>query len=499
MPMLTCGRPLSRAHQWLTGAMADVGHWKPLALRLALAGLFAMLATLAASPVSAQTPPPANDRPADAQAVGAPSLVIVDTSAATVDRDEPVPSCAPPGTAPIRRTVWYRVVTAETTLPMAAVVRGTSFRPILALYDRDAAGRLTQLACSTALSLRATVTPGQTYYLQVGGAGLTGHADGGKLDLILGPAAPRAGSSGPGSPDTTPPNTTASVAPAANADGWNNTNVTVSLSATDNPGGSGVQEINYRACLAGQNCTQAFTTVSGATATFTVSDEGETTVTFFAVDKAGNPEAQKTLPATIKIDKTKPVITGARSPQPNANGWNNADVVVTFTCAEVGNVQSGLDANTVAGKTVSTEGANQSVTNTGTCTDRAGNVADPATVSGINIDKTPPTMACTVSPESIWPPNKRLETATATVTVSDVLSGQAGFVLTSATSDEPISGEPDIVGFDVGTADTTGQLRADRLGSGDGRVYSLAYRGSDRAGNSATCTVSVTVPHDRGR
>ena len=486
-------RPLTRARPWMTGAMGDAGRWKRLALRLALAGVFAVLAALAASPVNAQTPPPPNDRPANAQSVGAPSLVMVDTSGATVDRDEPVPSCAPPGTAPIRRTVWYRVVTPETALPIAAVGRGTSFRPILALYSRDSAGRLTQIGCSNNLSLRTTVSPGQTYFLQVGGAGLAGHADGGKLDLILGPAERRSGSPGPGPSDTTPPTTTATVSPAPNANGWNNTNVTVSLSATDNPGGSGVKEIAYSATGAQPI---ASTTVTGSSASIPVTAEGETTISFFARDNAGNAELPKTV--TVKIDKTKPVITGARSPQPNANGWNNTDVVVTFTCAEVGNVQSGLDVNTVAGKTVSTEGANQSVTNTGTCTDKAGNVADPATVAGINIDKTPPTMACTVTPTSIWPPNKKLETVTATVTVTDALSGQAGFVLTSATSDEPPSGEPDIVGFDVGTADTIGQVRADRLGNGDGRVYSLAYTGSDRAGNSATCAVTVTVPHDRG-
>jgi len=396
--------------------------------------------------------------------------------------------------APIQRTVWYRVVTPANVLPIAAVGNGTSFRPILALYGRDSTGRLTQIACGNAWSLSATVSPGQTYLLQVGAAGLAGHANSGKFDLILGPADRRAGSPGSGSSDTASPTTIAAVSPTPNANGWNNANVAVSLNATDNPGGSGVREIAFSATGAQ---TISGTTVAGSSTSVAVTAEGETTITFFATDNAGNPETPKTV--TVKIDKTKPVITGARSPQPNSNAWTNTDVAVTFICADVGSVQSGLDANTVAGKTVSTEGANQSVTSTGTCTDKAGNVADPSTVGGINIDKTPPTIACTVSPDSLWPPNHKLVTVTASVTVTDALSGQAGFVLTSATSDEPTSGEPDIVGFDVGTADTSGQVRADRLGSGDGRVYSLSYSGSDRAGNSAICTVTVTVPHDRGR
>jgi hypothetical protein len=45
--------------------------------------------------------------------------------------------------------------------------------------------------------------------------------------------------------DFTPPVTTASASPGPNANGWNNTNVTVTLNATDNPGGSGVKQIQF--------------------------------------------------------------------------------------------------------------------------------------------------------------------------------------------------------------------------------------------------------------
>lgn len=41
-------------------------------------------------------------------------------------------------------------------------------------------------------------------------------------------------------------------------------------------------------------------------------------------------------------------------------------------------------------------------------------------------------------------------------------------------------------------------LRAERLGSGDGRVYRIAFAGSD--GNGCTCSGSATVSvaHDQG-
>ena len=51
--------------------------------------------------------------------------------------------------------------------------------------------------------------------------------------------------------------------------------------------------------------------------------------------------------ATAKVDTTKPVIAGSRAPLPNSFGWNNTDVTVSFSCIDVGPVQSGIKTNTV--------------------------------------------------------------------------------------------------------------------------------------------------------
>ena len=80
-------------------------------------------------------------------------------------------------------------------------------------------------------------------------------------------------------------------------------------------------------------------------------------------------------------------------------------------------------------------------------------------------------------------------------------AGPAGFVLVDATSSEPDDGlgdgdtACDIQGWNAGTADISGWLRAERSGIGPGRTYTLTYRGSDRAGNSTACSIPVTVPH----
>lgn len=156
----------------------------------------------------------------------------------------------------------------------------------------------------------------------------------------------------------------------ANANGWNNGDVIVKWS-----------------------CADTGSAVTNAAISKTVSTEGANqSISATCIDNAGNVSASSTI-SNINIDKTAPVITGNRTPAANANGWNNTPVTVSFTCADTGSVQSGIDTNTVAGAMLSNEGANQSVTNTGTCTDKANNNAAPAMVSGISIDKTVPVFA----------------------------------------------------------------------------------------------------------
>jgi hypothetical protein len=100
------------------------------------------------------------------------------------------------------------------------------------------------------------------------------------------------------------------------------------------------------------------------------------------------------------IDKTKPVIIGSAKTQPGgadytAGEWTNKDVEVSFSCTDSGG--SDINTNTVAGATKTGSGENQSVTNTGSCTDNAGNTADSATFENIDIDKVAPNVTATPS------------------------------------------------------------------------------------------------------
>jgi hypothetical protein len=49
------------------------------------------------------------------------------------------------------------------------------------------------------------------------------------------------------------------------------------------------------------------------------------------------------------------------------------------------------------------------------------------------------------------------------------------------------------------TGDHTVNLRAERSGTGAGRVYTVTGECKDTAGNSAPWSTTVTVPHNRGK
>jgi hypothetical protein len=136
-----------------------------------------------------------------------------------------------------------------------------------------------------------------------------------------------------------------------------------------------------------------------------------------------------------------------------------------------------------------------------TATDDAGNM-DDCTADVTVQDTIPPVIEVTLSSTSLWPPNHKLVAIHADVLVEDVCDPNAGFVLTSITSNEPDNGRGDgdtandIQGADLGTADTDFLLRAERSGRGEGRVYTITYTASDKSGNQTPAVVMVDVPHD---
>ena len=254
--------------------------------------------------------------------------------------------------------------------------------------------------------------------------------------------------------------------PAANAAGWNNSDVQISFTTSDSL--SGVVSTSVPSPLV--------LTAEG------MSVKGTVVVT----DAAGNT-ATVASPG-VKIDKTKPVASATASPLPSPTGWNNTDVTVTFTGTDS---LSGISVCSTPLK-LTTNGTNQSAS--GTCTDMAGNVSQPATVTGINIDKSAPTISGMPLAECLlWPVDGKL-VQIASISATDGYTRVApGSLSVSVTANEPVDASDIVINGGVV------QVRATRLGNGNGRVYTVVARAADVAGNIAQATGSCTVPHDMTR
>ncbi|HKX00098.1 MAG TPA: hypothetical protein VJN43_20320 [Bryobacteraceae bacterium] len=115
----------------------------------------------------------------------------------------------------------------------------------------------------------------------------------------------------------------------------------------------------------------------------------------------------------------------------------------------------------------------------------AGSPPPPPVITGL------PSEGCT-----LWPPQKQL-VQVATITAG-AEAGLASFDV-AGTSNEPSDpNNPDIVITGTGLGPRTVQLRADRLGTGTGRVYTLTATATDTAGTTVFSTATCTVPHDQG-
>jgi hypothetical protein len=203
--------------------------------------------------------------------------------------------------------------------------------------------------------------------------------------------------------ETIPPVTTIDIQPPANAAGWHNKDVTITITATDNESGSGVQEIYYEFPYISAQSQR----VIGAEAVISFSNEGVNMLRYVAYDNERNSSGQQ--------------------------------------------------------------------------------------VTELHIDKTPPTVTLTAEPSILWPSNNTMVEVTINGEAKDKLSGIAS--VTFKVIDEYGKVQPVIRGFG-----STIKLEASRKeDDSDGRTYTITATAEDKAGNIATATATVTVPHDIGK
>jgi hypothetical protein len=124
----------------------------------------------------------------------------------------------------------------------------------------------------------------------------------------------------------------------------------------------------------------------------------------------------------------------------------------------------------------------------------------PASFTWI-IDRTAPTITLAASVVRLWPPNGGLVPDTFSGAVQDALSGVDPESVIFHVVDE--YGEVQPMGPVAlgagGTFAFTVPLEARRLGTDrDGRTYQVIVSAKDGAGNQATASIAVVVPHDQG-
>jgi hypothetical protein len=120
--------------------------------------------------------------------------------------------------------------------------------------------------------------------------------------------------------------------------------------------------------------------------------------------------------------------------------------------------------------------------------------------SNVTIVDTTPPMA-TSKDTAFWPPNHSMHTVTIDdcVTVSDTCDANPTARFTYVAVDEAANAKgsgnttPDVTFSTCNSVD----LRSERQGGGDGRVYRLGWRAADRYGNVTLGECQVAIAHDQ--
>src|SRR5919108_4111986 len=166
--------------------------------------------------------------------------------------------------------------------------------------------------------------------------------------------------------DPTPPVVTPVIYGTLGTNGWYTTNVTVNWNVTDPE--------------------SVILSTTGCEARTLTADTTGLQLTCSAESDGGIATVSK----TFKIDKTAPAASASPSRAADANGWYNHDLSVAFTG---GDATSGLESCSAAQTYGGPDSGGTSLT--GTCRDRAGNVAQAS--FPFKYDETSPQASATVS------------------------------------------------------------------------------------------------------
>jgi uncharacterized repeat protein (TIGR01451 family) len=235
-----------------------------------------------------------------------------------------------------------------------------------------------------------------------------------------------------------------------------------------------------------------------------------TDITYTATDGSGNTAVAHQF-VTVE-DKTPPTVT---APGPvtlyTGPGATSCDFTVTNLDSTLGTGSatdncSGVGAVTRSGVPAGNKFPFGPTTLTYSATDAHGNTGSATQVVTV-VDNTPPVITLNGQTPSMWPPNHKYQTFGVTNFVTGVNDNCDGpisvgsVVITKVTSDEIENGNGDgntlndiVIAADCKSV----QLRSEREGNGNGRVYTIYFSVQDSHGNVGTATAKVVVRHNPG-
>jgi peptidoglycan/xylan/chitin deacetylase (PgdA/CDA1 family) len=210
--------------------------------------------------------------------------------------------------------------TVSGTVDVSANASDASITKVDFLVDGQSVGSDTQTPFSIAWD--STSVPDGTHTIAVHALDSSGNQVGSDSVTVT------VDNSAPPPPDTTPPTSTISCNDAPCSTGTYDTAVSVTLAATDNPGGSGVREIRYT--IDGSDPTAS----NGVVYSGSFSITSNTTVKYRAFDNAGNAEPVNT--QAIKTDRTAPTSSILCGGNPCSSSYYTSAVPVSLAASDAG-------------------------------------------------------------------------------------------------------------------------------------------------------------------
>lgn len=249
---------------------------------------------------------------------------------------------------------------------------------------------------------------------------------------------------------------------------------------------------------ASDNCAGAAVTVSGSV---DINTPGTYTLSYKATDAAGNQS--QTLTRTVTVVDTIPPTIALNGASPMTvechTGFTDPGATASDSCA--GDLTSAITVSgsvnpNVVGSYLLTYSVN----------DGQGHSASVSLTVNV-VDTTPPVINLNGQNITFWPANHSYKTVNVTDLVASVTDScdtaiaVSNVVISQVTSDEVENGNGDgntLNDIVIASNCKSVQLRAERDGGGNGRVYTITFKVKDASGNTTTKTAKVTVPKSQG-